>query len=220
MTEAPDVNVAPRLRPRLKLRRSVSTGLLLAAWAVAAVAPIDASAAGTVVLSASPTQAKVGERVEVLLRTFLPFSVSDLGLGVPVPSMGGYPVASGFWSVLYPWPEYPFRVVATGPTGESIVAMSPDPNDVTLYRGVFAPDVAGKWTIRVTNFEPGVPGAETMVVVDGAKPPLTTSPPSDSQGQPVVPPTVWLAPLALVVGTLFGLIVGIASRDRFPRTKR
>jgi len=199
-----------------RTRRLTFAGTLLALATLVAIVPV-ARAAGTVVVAAAPSHVTVGDRVEVLIRTFLPFSVSSVNLDVPAPATAGYPVASGYWSVLYPWPDYPFHVVATGPNGEIGVTVARDPADATLFRGVFSPDASGEWTIQVTNFEPNIPGSRTTIIVDGvgstAGPlPSSASPDSTSVAQSRFIPGVFLA--GAVFGLAAALITWIALRSR------
>lgn len=213
-------NLAARNKRRCKLRGSVSAAIALAACAMVTTTPADARASGTVVIAASPIEADVGDRVEILLRTFLPFSASSVRLDVPEPTSAGYPVESGYWSVLYPWPDYPFRVLATGPAGETTIEMTRDTSDITLFRGAFRPDTAGEWTIRVTNFEPSVPGVETTVMIDDARAPLATPPKRDQEAERPVTQAVWFTAVVFLAGISSGLLIGIAGRARSARAKR
>jgi hypothetical protein len=55
------------------------------------------------------------------------------------------------------WPvsDYPFRVELAAPDGST----NPLPmrNSAALWTGSFIPDRAGQWSVRVTNFEAGLP---------------------------------------------------------------
>jgi hypothetical protein len=148
-------------------------------------------AAMEVVVSLSPAQVTVGQPVEVLLRTFAPFAQGDLGL--PMPSQS-YPAPSGYWSVLYPFPDYPFDMVAQAEGGPSLnVQLTRDPADATLWRGTFEPTEAGVWTVRVRNFPTGEPGATAQVRV---------------RSGPTVPTELAVAAVALVLGLLLGVALG------------
>lgn len=148
-------------------------------------------AAMEVVISVSPTEATVGQPVDVLLRTFAPLRQGDLGL--PVPSQS-YPAPSGYWSVLYPFPDYPFDVSAVAEDGASLhIRLARDPVDATLWRGTFEPTEAGVWTVRVRNFPTGEPGATAQVRV---------------RSGPTVPTELAMAAVALVLGLLLGVALG------------
>jgi len=128
-----------------------------------ATSPGRADAAMDVVVTVSPARVAMGDTVEVLLRTFVPIALDDLAM--PTPS-GPYPVPSGFWAVLYPFPDYPFRVIATAEDGSSTsVTMALDRTDVTLWRGSFTPCLPGAWTVTVANFSVDTPGATADLVV-------------------------------------------------------
>jgi hypothetical protein len=190
------------------------SGSLIAIGAIVAGAPV-ANAAGNVVVAISPTRASVGDRVEVLIRTFLPFKVADLGIDVPEPSGLRYPAPSGYWSVLFPWADYPFKVVASGPTGEQVVEVSRDLDDATLFRGTFEPDAPGQWTVGVTNFDASVPGSRTTLSVEGVattRAPAQLTPPVD---RPAVT-SDWNLLLVLLAGGALGAAaaIGVAAALR------
>ncbi len=149
------------------------------------------SAAMNVALSVSPAEGVVGRPVEVLLRTFAPMGNGDSAL--PVPSFR-YPAASGLWFVLYPYPDYPFDVVARSEGATSIaVQLLRDLSDATLWRGSFTPTETGQWTVAVRNFQSDTPGATASVAV------------APSQA----PPSIEIVgAFALVVGVLAGLLLG------------
>jgi hypothetical protein len=150
-----------------------------------------AAAAMEVVVSVSPAEATLGQPVEVLLRTFVPFGQEDLGL--PVPSLS-YPAPSGYLSVLYPVADYPFDVVAQPEVGPSLnVRLTRDPGDATLWRGTFQPTEAGVWRVVVRNFPTGQPGTTAQVRV---------------RSGPAVPAELAMALVALVLGLLLGVALG------------
>ena len=118
-----------------------------------------AMAALDVTVTVSPT-GLVGRPSEVLVRTYAPVNAGDLAL--PQPSLA-YPAPSGLWNVLYPVGDYPFDVVAHSPNGGATkVELGRDPSDASLWRGSVTPDVAGEWTITVSNF-PGIEPTHFMV---------------------------------------------------------
>jgi hypothetical protein len=123
------------------------------AFAVLAVGP--SAAAMDITVSVSPATGVVGRPVEVLIRTFVPVEAN--GLDLPAPSLG-YPSQSGLWDVLYPFPDYPFDIVAQAPTGEEVqVTLVRDGSDASLWRGAFTPTVTGQWSIVVKNFPKSEP---------------------------------------------------------------
>jgi hypothetical protein len=127
-----------------------------------------ALAAGEVVVAVSPSEAQIGQPVEVLLRTFVPFGPSTISLPAP---RSPHPVPAGLWDVLYPWDDYPFDIDADPETGPAIkIALTRDPSDATLWRGTVTLPSAGRWTIRCRNFPVGTEGASAMVNVTAAGP--------------------------------------------------
>jgi hypothetical protein len=108
-----------------------ATSLLGAVALVALWLTSLAYGAGEVVVTASPADARVGQQVEVLLRTFVPFTTATLGL-YPRPE---YPAPSGFLDVLYPWDDYPFDVRAEVADQSVGIDLRRDPHDSTLWRG-------------------------------------------------------------------------------------
>jgi hypothetical protein len=121
--------------------------------------------AGEIVLTISPPESQVGQPVEVLLRTFVPYSATTLGLASPHPD---YPGAPGILDVLYPWDDYPF-VVRAEIAGETVpIVLTRDVQDSTLWRGFWTPTKVGTWTIRSYNFGEGHPGTSTSVRVTEA----------------------------------------------------
>ena len=150
--------------PGRHLKRQGSAALTLAAL-VSAFIGLPAIAALDITVTVSPVQGVVGMPIEVLLRTYAPVNADDLGL--PQPSLA-YPAPSGLWNVLYPVAEYPFDVAAHGPTGETTkVELFRDLSDASLWRGTVTPDVAGEWTITVSN----LPGSEPTRFVVAAREP-------------------------------------------------
>jgi hypothetical protein len=159
-----------------------------------------ARAAGDVVISASPSEVRVGQPLEILVRTFLPIQREGT-LAVPDPREP-YPGPSAFWNVLYPWDDYPFRVVAQHEDGTEVaVAVARDPADSTLWRGtVFLPK-AGAWTVWVRNFQGKEPGSTTAVLAEAA-----------------APASLEAGPAALI-GAILGVLAGIGvalSLKRLP----
>jgi hypothetical protein len=121
--------------------------------------------AGEIVLTTSPPESQVGQPVEVLLRTFVPYPTT--GLASPHPQ---YPGAPGILDVLYPWDDYPF-VVRAETAGVTVpIPLTRDVQDSTLWRGFWTPTKVGTWTIRSYNFGEGHPGASTSVRVTEAAP--------------------------------------------------
>jgi len=150
---------------RLLLVLAAVTGLL--------AAPAGAIGAIGTSITVSPTLGEHGQLIEVQLRTYVPVPASALDLEVPA----DHPAPTGLLSVLFPFPDYPFRVTATGPDGAGHVLMlTPDPADLTLRRGWLRPDDVGRWVMRIENGTPGTPGssAEMLVAVSGASPVATS----------------------------------------------
>lgn len=164
----------------------VGSGLLAATLATAAIV----RASGWVVLSASPPDVRVGQPVEVLLRTFATMLPDDKLVDLSTP-IAPFPGHADLWNVLYPWKDYPFDVVAQHEDGTEIpVKVVRDPVDSTLWRASLTLPKAGLWTIWVRNFgqEPGV----TTVV----------------KAEPPSPASIEPGPTALV-GVVGGLLVGL-----------
>lgn len=169
----------------------VGTGLLVLMLATTG----GVLAAGQVVVSASPSEVRVGQAVEILARTFLPIQREGT-LAVSDP-LEPYPGPSGLWNVLYPWDDYPFDVVAQHEDGTELgVTLARDPSDSTLWRGFVSLPKAGPWTVWVRNFPGKEPGSTTVVRVG--------DPPPGSIG--------W-GPAALA-GVLLGLLGGFAVARR------
>jgi hypothetical protein len=157
------------------------------------------SAAGEVVVSVSPATVQVGEPVEVLVRTFIPFDRSG---ALPLAEQRSpYPGASGFYEVLYPWDDYPFDVVAQHEDGTEVrMVLARDAFDSTLWRGTVALPKAGAWTIWVRNFQHQEPGSTAVVTAQDATASL-------GAGQ--------AAAVAALLGLLVGILVGrFTSRRR------
>ena len=192
------------------MRVLASVGLLAVTLATASAA----RASGDVVVSVSPTSVVVGQSVEVLVRTFRVVDRGDLSLPFESP-LEPYPVPSGVWNILYPWPDYPFRVVAEHEDGSRVdVPIMRDPSDATLWRGATILTEPGAWTIKVLNAESGLPGAtpasgSTSLVTVRRGPPA-----APASSAPINPPStatgatsIEAGPAALV-GALVGLVVG------------
>lgn len=155
-----------------------------------------ARAAGHVVVSASPSDVRVGEPIEVLVRTFLVVDERDLSLPFEAP-VEPYPVPSGIWDILYSWRDYPFDVVAEHEDGtDTQVKLARDPSDSTLWRGVVSLPKAGTWTIWVRNFPNKELGSTTVVTVDPG------------------PAASIDAGLAALIGALGGLVAGFVIARR------
>jgi len=195
---------------RRAVRVLASVGLLAVTLATASAA----RASGDVVVSVSPTSVAVGQPVEVLVRTFRVVDRGDLSLPFESP-LEPYPVPSGVWNILYPWPDYPFRVVAEHEDGSRVdVPIARDPSDATLWRGATILTKPGAWTIKVLNAQSGLPGAtpapgSTSIVTVRAGPATATA-----SSAPINPTTtttdatsIEAGPAALV-GALVGLVVG------------
>lgn len=165
---------------------------LVGALAVATLTAGPSAAAMEIALSISPSTGIVGRPVEVLVRTFLPVGADSLD--IPVPSLG-YPAQSGLWNVLYPFPDYPFDVVARSPSGEEVeIELVRDGSDASLWRGAFTPTMPGEWSIVVRNFPKSVP---TRLDVTGGE---------SSLG-------IWaIAIAALLLGLGGGLVLGRVIR--------
>lgn len=149
-------------------------------------------AAFEVVVSASPSEVRVGQPLEVLIRTFVPVQRDILDVADP---REPYPGPSGLWNVLYPMEDYPFNVVAEHDDGSDVpLTVVRDPSDSTLWRGIVTLPKPGTWTIRVRNFPASAPGATTAVQVEAGTPVLTEA------GQ--------AAAVGLVLGLLAGVFAG------------
>jgi hypothetical protein len=180
----------------------LSAGLVAVAHATATAA----RAAGDIAVAVSPTSAIVGQPVEVLVRTFLPIDQRDLTLPVESP-LEPYPVPSGVWNVLYPWPDYPFDVVARHPDGTEIqLPLVRDPADATVWRGTVSLPKAGAWTIWVRNFQHKELGSTAAVTVVSGSP---TTVAGSIEGASAVF-------IAALFGLLGGFVVGGVWRRRRP----
>jgi len=203
-------------------RRLIRALPVLVLVVTAFVPATEAWAAGEVVVAASPSEVRVGESVEILLRTFVP--VQREGMLPGSKPREPYPVPSGFWDMLYPWDDYPFDIVAQHEDGTEVpVNLARDPSDSTLWRGIVTLPMVGTWTIQVRNFrhdQPGLsnfgqfePGSTTVVnAKDG--PPRPSGPssglgdPSSGSAAPQVSTQAAAAIIWLMVGLVGGLIVG------------
>jgi hypothetical protein len=204
---------------RRAVRVLASVGLLAVTLATASAA----RASGEVVVSVSPTSVAVGQPVEVLVRTFRVVERTDLRLPFEAP-VEPYPVPSGVWNILYPWPDYPFRVVAEHQDGSRVdVPIVRDPSDATLWRGATILTKPGAWTIKVLNAQSGLPGAtptpgSTSIVTVRTGPPAATAslapinPPSTTTGAT----SIEAGPAALV-GALAGLVLGAVLAQAWKR---
>ena len=185
---------------RKAMRVLASGGVLAVTLATGGVA----RAASEVVVAVSPTSVALGQSVDVLVRTFFVVNRTDLSLPVQSPPQP-YPVASGVWDILYPWPDYPFDVIAQDANGTQVpVAVARDPTDSTLWRGVLTPTKAGTWTIWVRNFPNKEPGSTAVVTVQAGPSasalPVPGSATTAGSANDAVP--------AALVGLLLGLLVG------------
>jgi len=173
----------------------VVVGLLAGTLALAT----GVRAAFEVVVSASPSEVRVGQPLEVLIRTFVPVQRDILDVADP---REPYPGPSGLWNVLYPMEDYPFNVVAEHDDGSDVpLTVVRDPSDSTLWRGIVTLPKPGTWTIRVRNFPASAPGATTVVRV-GAAPPVSTG-----------------AGPAAAVGLALGLLAGVFVGHRWRRSR-
>lgn len=178
-----------------------------------------ARAAGSIIVAVSPSVARQGQPMEVLVRTFLPFRRDDVNLAVPS-SRDPLPVPSGYWAVLYPWPDYPFDVVAISGEGSEVRAtLSRDPNDATLWRGRITLGEAGTWTIWVRNYERGVPGATSTVRVLAAQSPSPSAAPA-RPGAPASSNLDYRVLMAAVVVFVGGFLAGMLPRARVRAGRR
>lgn len=183
---------------RTAVRALLAAGLLVTSLATAA----EVRAADEVVVAASPAEVHVGEPVEVLLRTFLVVDQRDLSLPFETP-IPPYPVPSGVWDILYPWPNYPFDIVAQHDGDADVrVVLARDPSDSTLWRGAIALPSAGTWTIWVRNFPGKEPGSTTTVTVRGGSAANASSPPGNA-------PTIGTASIEAGPAALIGVFVGL-----------
>jgi hypothetical protein len=185
---------------RATVRALGGRGLLAATFATAGIV----QASGWIVLSASPQDVRVGQPVEVLLRTFSTLLPGDkvVDLSSPRPPFPGH---SDVWNVLYPWDDYPFDVVAQHEDGTEIpVKVVRDPVDSTLWRASLSLPKAGVWTIWVRNFDKQ-PGVTTVVKAEPA-----ASAPSEAA------PLLSVGPAA-VFGVLAGLLGGLFVGRRWGR---
>jgi membrane associated rhomboid family serine protease len=180
--------------------RLIAAGVL-PLLAAAMIWPAVGRAALEVVVSVSPAQGVVGRPVEILVRTFSPVAQGDIAL--PTPSLA-YPAASGLWNVLYPIADYPFDVVAEASDAATVpVPIARDPNDATLWRGVFTPATSGTWTIRVRNFPDEETGASVRFEVAGSEEVGTGG-------------SAALAPL--LTGVVTGIVIGRVTSRRWRRS--
>jgi hypothetical protein len=195
---------------RTVVRVLVSVALLGVTLATARAA----RAAGDIVVAVSPTSVAVGQPVEVLVRTFRPVERSGLSLPFESP-VEPYPVPSGVWNILYPWPDYPFDVVAQHEDGTEVrLTLARDPSDSTIWRGVVSLPKPGTWTIWVRNFQHKELGS-TAVVTAQAGPPASAQAVSGSVK--TVPGSIEAGPAALtgaLLGILGGLVIGRVWRRR------
>jgi hypothetical protein len=197
---------------RTVVRVLVSVGLLAVTLATASAT----RAAGDVVVAVSPTSVAVGQPVEVLVRTFRPVERSGLSLPFESP-VEPYPVPSGVWNILYPWPDYPFDVVAQHEDGTEVrLTLARDPTDSTIWRGTVSLPKAGVWTIWVRNFQHKELGSTALVTAQGG-------PPASAQAVAGTVTTVpgWIdaGPAALIgalLGLLAGWVIGRVRRRRLP----
>lgn len=191
------------------MRALVSVGLLALTLATATAA----RAAFEVVVSASPSEVRVGQPLEILVRTFVPIQREGT-LAVPDPREP-FPGSSGLWNVLYPMADdYPFDVVAQHEDETEVsVTLARDPSDSTLWRGVTSLPKAGTWTIWVRNYPNKEPGS-TTVIKAGAGPPASNEPAAGSIQK--ASGSIDAGPAALV-GLLLGLLGGLVIARQWGR---
>jgi hypothetical protein len=193
-------------RPRTRVL--IGLGVVAATLAMATAV----SAAGEVVVSASPAEVRVGQPVEILVRTFVPIQREGT-LAVAAPREP-YPAPSGHYDVLYPWDDYPFDVVAEHAAGTALsVDVSRDRSDSTLWRGSVVLPTAGTWTVWVRNFQHREPGSTTVVEVKSGPPgdvaPASTTSTTASGSVDAGP--------AAVIGALVGLLLSLVIAPRLTR---
>jgi hypothetical protein len=195
------MNTSPRVRVG---------ALFVFAFGALAVTPAGVRAAMDVVVTVSPTQVTVGQPVEVLVRTFVPYG-ADLGLDLPAPRTP-FPAPSGYWSVLYAIPgDHFFRVEARAPGGEiASVVVTRDPTDASLYRGIARLPSAGRWRIRVLGYPGDTPGTWAEVDVRPGHP--TSAVGAAPEGQRSEQAAVAVSLLAGLAGLAFGFIAGRTRR--------
>jgi hypothetical protein len=184
------------------MRRATFTLAAIALLLLSLASP--ALGAGEVVITVSPSEARLGQQVEVHLRTFIPIT-GTMDLPPPRP----YPAPSGSLNVLYPWDDYPFDVRAEIDDQTVRITLVRDVNDSTLWRAFWTPTRAGTWTVQCHNFPKGTPGASTTVrVIDtpdaSTNSPVTDAPPRASMDDWV---TAAVALLGLAGGVPIGLLV-------------
>jgi hypothetical protein len=184
--------------------------LLVFVFGMAAAAPAGVKGAMDVVVTLSPTQVTVGQPVEVLVRTFVPYG-PDLGLDLPAPRTP-FPAPSGYWSVLYAIPgDYSFKVEAREPGGQiASVVVTRDPTDASLYRGVARLPSAGRWRIQVLGYPRNAPGTWAEVDVQPDHP--TSAAGAAPNGQWSEQAAVAISLLAGLAGLAFGFIAGRTRR--------
>jgi uncharacterized OB-fold protein len=194
---------------RTAVRALLGTGLLVASLAMAG----GARAAGEVVVAVSPSEVEVGDPVEVLVRTFVPFQRSEDFFDLPSPQPP-YPGSADLWNVLYPWSDLPglgdvgFDIVAKHDDGTEVaVTVVRDPSDSTLWRGSVSLPIAGTWTIWVRNFREKGPGSTTIVTVRPDRPATPSPQPATATASTSGLASIEAGPAALI-GTLVGLVVG------------
>ena len=177
------------------MKRSLAA-YLLALLAVASIPRPPAAAAMEVAVSVSPAEGLVGHQIEVLLRT-APFDEGVVRCRSPTLP---YPAASGIRNILFPFPDYPFDVVARAEDGTTIaVPLARDPNDATLWRGTFSPTKSGVWTIAVRTYPAGHPGTSAQASVAAGE---------------IDPFMVFVGAAALSIGVAVGLFLGRRQRNR------
>jgi hypothetical protein len=195
---------------RTALQVLAGAGLLALTLATASAA----RASGDVVVSVSPTSVAVGQPIEVLVRTFRVVDRGDLSLPFEKP-LEPYPVPSNVWNILYPWLDYPFRVVAEHQDGSRVdVPIVRDASDATLWRGATILTKPGAWTIKVLNAESGLPGAtpapgstSTVTVRTGPSAGTASSAPINPPSTTTAATSIEAGPAALI-GALVGFVVG------------
>ena len=188
---------------RTAARVLVIVGLIASTFATASAA----RAAGDVVVSVSPSIVIVGQPVDLLVRTFRVVGTGDLSLPFETP-IQPYPVPSGVWNVLYSWADYPFDVVAQHEDGSEVqLAITRDPTDATLWRGVLSLPTPGTWTVWIRNFQHKEAGS-TAVVTAVAGPAASAGTTSGATTTTSPLGTVSAAIVAAMLGLLSGLAIG------------
>ncbi len=161
-----------------------------------------ASAAMWSVLTVSPERPTADEPAEVLVRTFATFGADAAN---PMQHDGPIPAPSG--TVLVLWgADYPYRVVAVGPDGARVdVAVRPDAEDASLYRGTVVFPTSGEWRLELPQFPAPATAPGVRLNVTVAEPGPT------ADGLPTLG-------VAAVLGALVGAVVVVGLRRQGRRS--